>query len=75
MECIKQEVRRIGDIDFGEIYKQIQRYLRSETVKSMTAELKEIKLPAAQKVFRYAIQYQLTLMVIMLAWIRNKKGL
>ena len=75
MECIKQEVRRIEEIHFKNVYGQIKSYLDTETVNNMIIELKKIKLPVVQKVFMYAIKYHFISLIIILAWIRNKRGL
>ena len=75
MECVKQEVRRIGEVPRKTVKKQIESYCDSELVKDAVNGLDAGKFGTAQKIFLWAVKGQRTEAVILLAWLRNRKGL
>lgn len=75
MECVKQEVRRIGEVPRKTVKKQIESYCGSELVKDAVNGLDAGKFGTAQKIFLWAVKGQRTEAVILLAWLRNRKGL
>ena len=75
MECVKQEVRRIGEVPRKTVKKQIESYCSSELVKDAVNGLDAGKFGTAQRIFLWAVKGQRTEAVILLAWLRNRKGL
>lgn len=75
MECVKQEVRRIGEVPCKTVKKQIESYCSSELVKDAVNGLDAGKFGTAQRIFLWAVKGQRTEAVILLAWLRNRKGL
>lgn len=55
--------------------KQIETYCSSELVKDAVNGLDAGKFGTAQKIFLWAVKGQHTEAVILLAWLRNRKGL
>lgn len=51
MECVKQEVRRIGEVPRKTVKKQIESYCGSELVKDAVNGLDAGKFGTAQKIF------------------------
>lgn len=75
MECVKQEVRRIGEVPRKTVKKQIESYCGSGLVKDAVNGLDAGKFGTAQRIFLWAVKGQRTEAVILLAWLRNRKGL
>ena len=74
MECIKQEVRRTDESN-QVIYENIRKMCRSRTTQDALKELSPSALDMKQKIFLGAVRGNWVNAVIVLAKIRNMKGL
>ena len=72
---ILKEVPQGKDNPRKTVKKQIESYCDSELVKDAVNGLDAGKFGTAQRIFLWAVKGQRTEAVILLAWLRNRKGL
>lgn len=75
LECIKQEVRRHGQLSWKQIYMQVRKYCDSPLTEDALWGLKAEYFPVKQRIFLLLLRHKNIPAVMGMAWLRNQKGL